>query len=343
MPQIALNHSENDAVQTNGRCKLRQTVHAPPVVRAAIWAAALTAACARPPDRAADARPAPGPAPRAYALSGPLVPAHTTMVTAWDVPADPTTDESLQGAPNADQIRRGFRIFTNTAVEAPAFAANSVSCGNCHLNAGQRERALPLVGVSAAYPEMNRRAERLFTIEDRIIDCFKRSENGTAGNRTLPTADTKEVQDVKAYLDWLSRGHEPGSPVPWRGKNTIASENLVPVAELDRARGEELFREKCVSCHGEDGQGVQIGDKKAGPLWGPASWNDGAGAARVYTLAGIIRYAMPYLDPGSLTDDEAQHIAAFITSKPRPAYPDKVSDYASNGPPVDAVYYRSGR
>ena len=72
---------------------------------------------------------------------------------------------------------------------------------------------------------------------------------------------------------------------------------------------------------------------------GPASWNDGAGAARVYTLAGIIRYSMPYLDPGSLTDEEAQQIAAFITSKPRPVYPFKAKDYLSSPIPPDAVYY----
>ena len=70
-----------------------------------------------------------------------------------------------------------------------------------------------------------------------------------------------------------------------------------------------------MSCHGDDGQGVQIGDKKAGPLWGPGSWNDGAGAARVYTLAGIIRYTMPYLNPGSLSDEDAQQVAAFITAQ----------------------------
>jgi thiosulfate dehydrogenase len=97
--------------------------------------------------------------------------------------------------------------------------------------------------------------------------------------------------------------------------------------------------ERCTSCHGEDGQGKAIGDKKAGPLWGPDSWNDGAGAARTYTLAGIIRYTMPYLDPGGLTDEESQHVAAFITSQPRPAYPFKDRDYTAGKVPVDAVYY----
>ena len=98
--------------------------------------------------------------------------------------------------------------------------------------------------------------------------------------------------------------------------------------------------EHCTNCHGEDGQGVAIGDKKPGPLWGPDSWNDGAGAARIYTLAGIIRYAMPYLDPGRLTDEEAQQIAAFVNSKPRPQYPFKHQDYRTEKLPPDSVYYR---
>jgi len=49
---------------------------------------------------------------------------------------------------------------------------------------------------------------------------------------------------------------------------------------------------------------------------------------------------MPYLNPGSLTDEQAQQVAAFITSQPRPAYPDKPRDYPSGRIPPDAVYYR---
>ena len=108
---------------------------------------------------------------------------------------------------------------------------------------------------------------------------------------------------------------------------------------LDRMHGRELFADRCANCHGEDGQGVEIGDKKAGPLWGPRSWNDGAGVARVYTLAGFIRYAMPYLAPGTLTDREAQEIAAFINSQPRPAFPFRDRDYPGQKIPEDAVYY----
>ena len=277
-----------------------------------------------------------------------LVPGSSTMVTAWTIPRNPLLDSTLDKTAGGRQIRWGYRLFVNTPAEAPALARNSLTCGNCHLNAGQRELALPVVGVATAFPEYNNRAGRMFSLEDRIVGCFTRSEDGTGilsagGNEEqLPSANTPEVTAIAAYIRWLSAGFSRGDSLPWRGHNLIARENKIRLEDLSPSRGRALFKEKCASCHGKDGEGVQIGDKKAGPLWGPKSWNDGAGAARIYTLAGIIRFAMPYLNPGSLTDEEAQHIAAFINSMPRPAYPFKGKDYQVEPLPADAVYYKTG-
>ena len=262
------------------------------------------------------------------------------MVTAWDFPRNPVTDSTLDDSKLSKEIKWGFKIFTNTPGEAPQFAPSKVSCNNCHLNAGQRERSLPLVGIAGMFPEYNRRSGRLYSLGDRIVDCFLRSENATgAVDAPPPTTSSREVLALSAYITWLASGFELGKNPPWRGRNTIASEKLIPVEKLDPKKGEALFMEHCTNCHGEDGQGVQIGDKKAGPLWGPDSWNDGAGAARIYTLAGIIRYSMPYLDPARLTDAEAQQVAAFINSKLRPSYPFKEQDYRTEKLPVDSVYY----
>ena len=269
-----------------------------------------------------------------------LVSAKTTMVTAWNVPRNPLDDKTLDTSPLAEQIRTGYRIFVDTPREASRYTGGRMSCANCHLNAGQRERALPVVGVAGMFPEYNARAARLISLGDRVVDCFLRSENAT-GRDEVPSPTSKEVLAVSAYITWLSRGQAVGTNPPWRGQNTIARENLLPIEKLDAERGRTVYMDRCQSCHGADGQGVQIGDKRAGPLWGPDSWNDGAGAARVYTLAGIIRYSMPYLDPGSLSDVDAQHVAAFITSQPRPRYPHKDRDYAGGKVPVDAVYYRA--
>ncbi len=270
------------------------------------------------------------------------------MQRAWEIPSNPLTDSIAADPASSEEIRRGFRIFTQTKAEAPQYSANDLSCSNCHLNAGQHERALPLVGVAAMYPEFNKRAGRPFSIEDRIIECFKRSMDASRASATTTlsddslTKDSRVVTAVASYLNWLGRGFPAGKTLPWRGKNVIASADLLPLNRLDTSRGRALFQERCSNCHGEDGQGVEIGDKKAGPLWGMNSWNDGAGTARIYTLAGFIRYAMPYLDPGSLTAEEAQHIAAFINARERPAYPLKAEDYPGSAPPSDAVYYFRG-
>jgi thiosulfate dehydrogenase len=299
-------------------------------------------------------------------LAGALIPASTTMVTAWDVPQNPLTDASLDDSKLSKDIRWGYKLFTNTPQEAKAFTPSRMSCANCHLNAGQRERSLPLVAVAGMFPEYNRRSGRLYSLNDRIVDCFWRSENATGvlardsglaprgshdgpgssspesrvpSPELVPTPTSKEVLAIAAYITWLARGTTVGKNPAWRGQNTIAASALIPVASLDRHRGEEIFKERCTNCHGLDGQGVAVGDKKPGPLWGPDSWNDGAGAARVYTLAGIIRYSMPYLSPGSLTDEEAQLVAAFINTQPRPAFPFKPTDYQTEKLPPDSVYY----
>ena len=264
------------------------------------------------------------------------------MVTAWEFPKNPLTDPSLDDSRLSNEIRSGFRIFTNTRVEASRFTPGGMTCNNCHLNGGQREKSLPLVGITGMFPEYNRRSGRLFSLGDRIVDCFLRSQNATGSpeaDRELPSLTAKEVLALSAYLTWLSQGFEVGKNPPWRGQNTIAASKLIPIAALEPAKGEAIFKERCITCHGPDGQGVAVGDKRPGPLWGPDSWNDGAGAARVYTLAGIIRYSMPYLDPGSMTDEDAQLLAAFINSKPRPAFPFKQRDYQTEKLPVDSVYY----
>jgi len=294
---------------------------------------ASTAGCARPAEQ---------PAVSPIAMTGPLIAASVTMKAAWEFPQNPLVDKTLDKSRLSDEIRRGFKIFTNTPAEAPRLAPGGMSCANCHMNAGQREKSLPLVDVAGMFPEYNRRAARLFSLGDRITDCFLRSENATGSqlkSDEFPTPTSPEVLAVSAYITWLARGAAMGKSPSWRGQNAIQASAILPVEKLDPAKGEAIYADRCATCHGPDGQGVQIGDKIAGPLWGPRSWNDGAGAARVYTLAGMIRYSMPYLDPGNMTDADAQHLAAFIDSKPRPAFPSKDKDYRVEKLPPDAVYY----
>ncbi len=279
--------------------------------------------------------PAPEPpAATAEAAEGPpLMPADAGFELANAVARNPETAELPGDTMLARHIRLGYEIFRDTKKMLPDNVGNELACTSCHLNAGQREGGLPLVGIAGLFPISRGREQRLFSLEDRIRGCFLRSMNGTP-----PDFDSEGLLALSAYITWLSMGQRVGEAPPWRGTNRIHPDSLVAIASLDPARGKALFLEKCSACHQEDGQGVAILVPRPGPLWGPQSWNDGAGMARVYTAAGFIRYAMPMTAPGSLSDEEAQQIAAYINSQDRPAYPNKAEDFP-NGAPADAVYY----
>ena len=91
----------------------------------------------------------------------PLVPASTTMVTAWQVPLNPEIDATLDNSPLGSQIRWGYQLFIDTPKQAPQFTGGTMACSNCHLNAGQRERGLPVLGIAGMFPEYNARSSRL--------------------------------------------------------------------------------------------------------------------------------------------------------------------------------------
>lgn len=265
--------------------------------------------------------------------SFPLISAEAGFDQVNAVVKDPATDPLPDDSMLAAQIRRGFDIVENTPEHASRFVGNQLSCGNCHLNAGQREQGLPYTGIAGTFPISRLREGRLFSLEDRIRGCFMRSLDGVQ-----PPYDSEELLAISAYISWLSEGMPVGESPEWRGKNVIAPESRLPIDELDPVRGRDIYARHCVACHGADGQGIDLQVVKPGPLWGPESWNDGAGLARVYTLAGYLRYAMPLTQPGVLSDEEAQHVAAYINAQERPAFAAKAEDFPG-GAPIDAVYY----
>ena len=177
-----------------------------------------------------------------YKMNGPLVSAKTTMVTAWFVPKNPLTDPSLDDSKLSKEIKRGFRIFTDTPKEAPRLAPGKMSCNNCHLNGGQRERSLPLVGVAGMFPEYNRRSGRLYSLADRIVDCFLRSENATGAlEDERATDDRRSERSARGLgLHHLAgaRLRSRQEPVLARSEHDCREPRPIPVEKLDKQRGE---------------------------------------------------------------------------------------------------------
>ena len=163
---------------------------------ALVVAAATLAACAPPPRPKND-----GPITK-VTLDGPLIASRVTMVAAWEFPKNPLKDKSLDDKSKlSNDIRWGFKLFTETPKEAPQFVPGKMACTNCHLNGGQRDRALPLVGIAGMFPEYNRRSGRLYTLPDRVVDCFLRSQNATADGAhvdraALPSTTSSPPQPV---------------------------------------------------------------------------------------------------------------------------------------------------
>ncbi len=229
----------------------------------------------------------------------------------------------IPDGPIGVSIRRGEAILRYTADSLPDHVGNDLTCFSCHLDKGMRPDGNPLVGTYGRFPQYNGRAARVFTIEDRINGCLQRSMNGT------PMApDDPRMRDMVAWLAHASHGIPGGSKVPGQGVPR-------PTAlQGDTVAGAQVWATVCARCHGPDGQGSPL----APPVWGPRSFNIGAGMARIRTAAGFIRHNMPFDLPGTLTDTQALDVAAYVTSRPRPDLPGKEHDWPNGGAPEDAAY-----
>jgi thiosulfate dehydrogenase len=201
---------------------------------------------------------------------------------------------------------------------------NRLRCTSCHLDAGRRESGT-WIGVHARYPQYRARSGVVETIEYRVNDCFRRSMNGTA----LDPASA-EMRDIVAYFAFLSRGTPVGPPAGSPG----ARLQRWAAFKADTGAGASIFGVSCAKCHGAKGEGTAV----APPVWGPQSYNLGAGMSRVRTAADFISRNMPFDAPGTLTDQQAFDVAAYVNAQPRPDYKGKENDWPNGDPPPDVAY-----
>jgi len=222
-----------------------------------------------------------------------------------------------------DAVRRGRALLAATRDSLPSHVGSSLRCFSCHLDEGRRESALPLIGSYTHYPQYRARRARVDLIEDRVNDCFERSMNGRA-----IAADGDDMRDIVAYLAWMSRGATANDSGHSHDVPSLAT------LDADTTRGARIFSESCVRCHGASGQGTVV----APPLWGPRSFNIGAGMARYRTAALFIVHNMPFDRPSSLTPQQALDVARYVDTRPRPDFPGKEHDWPAGGRPPDVPY-----
>ena len=251
---------------------------------------------------------------------------------AWKVPTDAEIPNDSLGA----SIRRGLALLTHTPDSLPRHAPGRISCSNCHLNAGRNPDAAPLTGSHARFPKYLDRTGAVIGLADRVNYCFTRS---LAGNK-LP-ADSREMQDILAYLAFLSRGVPVGMGDKLPGADGIPS--IGEKREGNRTAGAQVYAAKCQSCHGANGEGNPAIPPGVPALWGASSFAVGASMTRQSKAADFIWHNMPWGAGKTLTKDEAIDVAAYMTSQPRPDSPGKEGDWPMGGAPKDVPYATAGR
>ena len=210
-----------------------------------------------------------------------------------------------------DLVRYGRDLIEQTPRLAAANVTARMSCASCHPHGGTVAHAGSLIGAYAVFPQWNRRAHRFIALQDRIAECFLYSMNGTP-----PAYSSREMVAITAYIAWLSRGAPTG--VGFRAQGPLA---VVAPKTPSIARGAAVYAARCQVCHGQSGDGAAIAYP---PLWGPHSFNDHAGMSRIDRMSPFVKAAMPANAPGTLTDQEAADVAAFVLAHSRPRFrPDR--------------------
>lgn len=211
-------------------------------------------------------------------------------------------------------IKYGHDIIADTQKYLKKDVVADMSCSACHVNAGTVKNGLPLA-IAATFPQYNKRSKRFIALQDRLAECFLYSMNGTP-----PSYSSREMIAMVAYIHWLSRGRTigvKGSTAMWKPHIAGELEKLPKPAHVDAARGASLYTAKCSACHQASGAGIS---GRFPPLWGPKSFNDGAGMHKLSNMAGFVQANMPANAPGSLNAQEAYDVAAFVLSHARPKF-----------------------
>jgi thiosulfate dehydrogenase len=245
------------------------------------------------------------------------IPNNIVSTDDWQAPDINT----LPNDEESNRIRYGRELIVNTALffgpkGKLGVLTNGMNCQNCHVDGGTIPFAGSFSAVASTYPRYRERSGRIESIESRINDCMLRSLNGHAIDST-----SSEMQAMVTYLKWLGKDVAKNKKPKGAGLEDLTF--LKRAANPDK--GKTVFTTKCVSCHGDNGQGLLNHDSTFylyPPLWGPNSFNVSAGLYRITRLASFVKNNMPFgqatHDAPQLNDEQAWDVAAYILSRPRP-------------------------
>lgn len=210
-------------------------------------------------------------------------------------------------------VQLGADIFHDTQKNASVYVGNALQCSNCHIDDGRQPNSAPMWAAYVAYPAYRAKNGHVNTFAERLQGCFRFSMNGKA-----PPLGDKVLVALESYAYFLASKAPVGADMPGRGYP-----KLQKAKQLDRSRGQAIYTERCALCHNGDGSGRKsaLGRQVFPPLWGPSSYNWGAGMTSIANAAGFIKANMPLGQGGTLSDQDAWDVAAYVDGQERPQDP----------------------
>ncbi|KQU57304.1 cytochrome C [Rhodococcus sp. Leaf278] len=191
----------------------------------------------------------------------------------------PTPQVATADTDSAALIREGKQLYDTSCV----------TCHGANLQ-GVQDRGPSLIGVGEAAVYFQVSSGRMPAVR-----------NEAQALRKPPKFDDKQIDALGAYIQ--ANGGGPTVILDENGE--VAQESL---RGDDIARGSELFRLNCASCHNFTGQGGALSSGKFAPDLGPANEQE------IYTAMVTGPQNMPKFSDRQLTLEEKGDIIAYVKS-----------------------------
>lgn len=182
--------------------------------------------------------------------------------------------QTAQAQEDPAQLRLGQQVYNNTCI----------TCHGANLQ-GVQDRGPSLIGVGDAAVYFQTSSGRMPAVRQEA-----------QAERKPPKLTPEEIDAVGAYIQ--ANGGGPERP----------TETGAALQGSDLARGGELFRLNCASCHNFTGRGGALSAGKYAPDLDPAN------EEQIYTAMLSGPQNMPKFSDRQLTPDEKKDIIAYVKS-----------------------------
>lgn len=223
-------------------------------------------------------------------------------------------------------VKLGEEIMrtTDTHQLTKDYVGNKLQCTSCHLKgsdglSGTAKGIGTFIGTAVSFPAYSKREKSVQTLQNRINNCFMRSMNGVR-----PIIDTEASVAMATYVRWLSTGlpinlNEKAPTGVYNTKRWIGGFKKLNKIQKKATHenylaGQNLYSQKCASCHGKNGEGVG----KFPPVWGKGlAYNTGAGMSKLGKGARWVQSNMPLHQGDTLSDQEAADVMLYVNAQER--------------------------